>query len=437
MSVAENGGGEKFSSLFGFLMVIIGFAVGVGSLWRFPYIAGSNGGAVFLFVYLILIIAIGIPLLSAEISMGFATQKTAVDAYKALAPGKKWYLASLIHIAAALFIVSYTVPIYAWILNYIFRTATGFFASMDTAAISSYFAEFTADYPTVFIFAAINWLLLMRVVSGGLQNGVEKISKFLLPMLAVIMIIIISVGVTIPGAGDGVRFLLKPDFSGFTFKSLLEALGMSFFALGIGMLGAMVFGGYIENRSENICRSSSIICLSIIFAGVAAGFMIFPMVFAFGLKPSAGPGLTFITLPNVFNKIAYGRFIGTLFYFGFYIAAFTSSIGVMESVVGTFRDIFGITRNRALVLSMILTVAIGVPSILSDKVFKTLDMITSDYLIVLGAFFISIFVGWVWGVEKFLDAINLRNRYVRIWLKFGVKYVNPVVIIIIFVSQFL
>jgi len=432
----QKSGKEQFSSLLGFLLVAIGFAVGVGSLWRFPYVCGVNGGAVFIFAYLLIILIIAIPLLTAEISMGFSTKKTPVDAYKELAPGKKWYLGSYLHLLAALFIFSYTVPIYTYILNYIYRTATGFFINMDSAQIAQYFADFTVDYPKIFLFAGINWALIAIVVKGGLQGGVEKIAKFLLPLLAIIMAIIIIAGLRLPGAGEGVAFLLKPDFSKFSFGSLLAALAQAFFAIGIGMLASMVFGSYIANPKDNICKSAGIICVAIIFAGIAAGFMIFPMVFAYGLEPAAGPGLTFITLPNVFNQILGGRIIGTLFYLGFYIAAFTSAIGILEAIVGTLRDRLNISRNKALALSMGLAVLIGIPSILSTKFFGVIDLVTNNYIIVVGAFIISIFVGWVWGIDNFIAATNLQSPFAKRWLKVCVKYVSPVVIAIIFIAQY-
>lgn len=429
-------GKEQFSSIFGFLMVAIGFAVGVGSLWRFPYVCGANGGAVFIFAYLIIILAIGIPLLTAEISMGFSTKETPLGAYKQLAPGKKWYMNGYLHLAAALFIFSYTVPIYAYILNYLYRTIIGFFDGMNSGQITQYFGEFTADYSQLFIFAIVNWALVALVVRGGLQGGVEKIAKFLLPLLAIIMVVIIIAGLRLEGAVAGVEFLLKPDFSKFTFESLLTALGQAFFAVGIGMLASMVFGSYIGNPKENIGKSASVICTAIIFAGVAAGFMIFPMVFAFGLEPAAGPGLTFITLPNAFNQIAGGRIIGSLFYFGFYIAAFTSAIGILEAVVGTIRDKLNISRNKALALSMSIAVVIGIPSILSSPFFNAIDLVTNNYIIVVGAFILSIFVGWIWGIDNFINATNIKSNFARTWIKICVKFVSPIVILVIFAAQF-
>lgn len=428
---------EKFSSIIGFLMVAIGFAVGIGSLWRFPYLCGANGGAVFILVYILVILIIGIPLLTVEITMGFHTQKTPINAYKTLRPNSKWHLAGYLHLIAAICVAGYTIPIYAWILNYIPKTASGFFIGMSATEVSNYFATFSADYKVVFFYAIVTYVLEFITLRGGLQNGVEKLSKVLLPTLAVIMVIVIICGLRLDNAGAGVMFILKPDFSKFTMESLLAALGQAFFAIGIGMMASMVFGSYIDNKEENILKNASVISTSIIVVGVAAGFMIFPMVFSFGLEPAAGTGLTFITLPNVFNKIAGGRIIGTLFYLGFYIAAFTSSTGLIESIVGLVMDQLNLSRIKALSLVMAILVIIGIPSILSNNFFGIIDMVTNNYIIVIGAFIIAIFTGWIWGIENCLDAANIHNKMMRMWIKVSVKYISPIAIIIIFVTSIL
>lgn len=428
---------EQFSSIIGFLMVAIGFAVGIGSLWRFPYLCGANGGAVFILVYILVILIIGIPLLTAEITMGFHTQKTAINAYKEIKPDKKWHLAGYLHLIAAISIAAYTIPIYAWILNYIPKTASGFFIGMSATEVANYFATFSADYKLIFFYAIITYVLEFIVLRGGLQNGVEKLSKVLLPTLAVIMVIVIICGLRLDNASAGIMFILKPDFSKFTMESLLAALGQAFFAIGIGMLASMVFGSYIADKKENILKDASVISTSIIVVGIAAGFMIFPMVFSFGLEPTAGSGLTFITLPNVFNKITGGRIIGTLFYLGFYIAAFTSSTSIIEAVVGVVMDQLNLSRMKALSLVMAIIVLIGIPSILSNNFFTIIDMVTNNYIIVAGAFIISIFTGWIWGIDNCLDAANVKNKIMRMWITISVKYVSPIAIIIIFVTSVL
>lgn len=435
METNENS--NAFSSIFGFLMTAIGFAVGVGSIWRFPYVLGENGGALFLIAYVAIIVIIGVPLLTAEITMGFKTQKSSILAYKALAPSKKWFLGGYMHLVAGVLIISYTIPIYAWILKYLTTTATGGFVGMSPEQIVNYFETFTSDRFQVAIFAIINIGINAVIISGGVEKGVERITKILLPMLGVIMLILIIAGIRLPGAGEGVAFLLKPDISKFTLSSLQTALGQAFFAVGVGMLASMVFGSYIKNSQENIGKSAVIICTALICAGLMAGFMIFPILFASGLEPASGAGLTFIALPNVFNQIAWGRVLGILFYIGFYIAAVTSSAGVIEAVVGLLMDQYKMSRKKALAVTVGLMTVIGMTCIFNNTIFNLLDLIENNYLLTLGALCIAVFVGWVWGIDNFLDATNVKSEFSRLWLKITVKYVSPVVITIIFVTSFL
>lgn len=433
----ENKKNEGFSSIFGFLMVMIGFAVGVGSLWRFPYVCGTNGGALFILTYILVILFVGIPLLTAEMSMGFITQKTSINAYKELEQGKKWHLAGYLHLFAGLMVFSYTVPIYAWVLTYIYRTASGFFTGMDAQQIAASFDALNADPKTLLIAAVVNWVLITLVVSRGLQGGVEKISKIILPALAVIMVVCIIIGLRIPGATRGLSFLFEPKAENFSFSSFIAALGQAFFAIGIGMLASMVFGSCIKKKDEVLLKDASIISFAIICAGIAAGLMIFPIVFAFNLEPAAGVGLSLITLPNAFNSVAGGRLIGTVFYVGFYIAAFSSAISICESVTTTVMDTLNWSRKKALTLVLILAVIIGCVCILNLDIFDRLDVFTCNYVVVIGAFLISIFTGWIWGMDNCLDAANIRHPLARLWLKLCVKYVCPIAIAIIFIGNFI
>lgn len=430
-------GGEGFSSVIGFILVTIGFAVGVGSFWRFPYICGTNGGAIFILTYILVILLIGIPLLAAEISIGFVTQKTASKAYKELAPGTKWHLASYLHVLVAVLIFSYTVPIYVWVLAYIWRTGTGFFVGMSPADIAESFADLNGDYKTMFFFAILNWGAIAAVVQGGLENGVERLNKFLIPALAVIMTVCIVIGFQVEGAVKGLHFLFDPNLEDFSLRSVTTAVGQAFFAIGIGMLAAMIFGSYIKNKDENIVKDSAVIGFAIVLAGVASGLMIFPMVFAFGLEPTSGVGLSLITLPNVFNYVAFGRAIGVLFYVGFYFAAFSSAIGLCEAVAAVIMDSFGISRRKAVAVCMGIGVAIGVPSIVVPGFLDVIDNITGNYLLVISGLLISIFVGWVWGVDNFIKAANIKNGFVKLWMRVTVKYLCPVAIASIFIGNFI
>ena len=428
---------EGFSSILGFIMVAIGLALGIGTLWRFPYVVGENGGAIFIFLYILIILVIGIPLMTCEVTIGYATGNAAIDAYKTLKPNTKWYLAGYLHTLAALIIVGYTSVIYAWIIKYIAGAVSGDFIGLTSEGIQSYFDSFNANKPIVFLFFLINFILNDAVIILGVQKGIERVSKILIPILFVIMVIIIVFGLRLPGAMDGITFLFRPDFSKFSMNSIITCLGQAFFALGLAMLGSMVFGSYIKEKDENIFKDSSVICLALVFAGILSGLMILPIVFATGLTPGEGVGLTFLTLPLAFNVVPFGRILSVLFYFGFYIAAFTSSVGVLEAIVGQFMERFKLERIKALMLASIIIIAIAALSIFYDPAFAFIDNVESNYILVIGCLLIALFSARAWKMENLLEAANIKSPFIRTWMNVSIKYISPIVIVIIFFSQFI
>ena len=428
---------EGFSSILGFIMVAIGLALGIGTLWRFPYVVGENGGAIFIFLYILIILVIGIPLMTCEVTIGYATGNAAIDAYKTLKPNTKWYLAGYLHTLAALIIVGYTSVIYAWIIKYIAGAVSGDFIGLTSEGIQSYFDSFNANKPIVFLFFLINFILNDAVIILGVQKGIERVSKILIPILFVIMVIIIVFGLRLPGAMDGITFLFRPDFSKFSMNSIITCLGQAFFALGLAMLGSMVFGSYIKGKDENIFKDSSVICLALVFAGILSGLMILPIVFATGLTPGEGVGLTFLTLPLAFNVVPFGRILSVLFYFGFYIAAFTSSVGVLEAIVGQFMERFKLERIKALMLASLIIIAIAALSIFYDPAFAFIDNVESNYILVIGCLLIALFSARAWKMENLLEAANIKSPFVRTWMNVSIKYISPIVIVIIFFSQFI
>lgn len=428
---------EGFSSILGFIMVAIGLALGIGTLWRFPYVVGENGGAIFIFLYILIILVIGIPLMTCEVTIGYATGNAAIDAYKTLKPNTKWYLAGYLHTIAALIIVGYTSVIYAWIIKYIAGAVAGDFVGLTSEGIQSYFDTFNANKPMVFLFFLINFLLNDAVIILGVQKGIERVSKILIPILFVIMIVIIIFGLRLPGAKDGITFLFKPDFSKFSMSSVITCLGQAFFALGLAMLGSMVFGSYIKEKDENIFKDSSVICLALVFAGILSGLMILPIVFATGLTPGEGVGLTFLTLPLAFNVVPFGRILSVLFYFGFYIAAFTSSVGVLEAIVGQFMERFKLERIKALILASIIILGIAALSVFYEPAFAFIDNVESNYILVIGCLLIALFSARAWKMENLLEAANIKSPFVRTWMNVSIKFISPIVIVIIFFSQFI
>lgn len=428
---------EGFSSILGFIMVAIGLALGIGTLWRFPYVVGENGGAIFIFLYILIILVIGIPLMTCEVTIGYATGNAAIDAYKTLKPNTKWYLAGYLHTLAALIIVGYTSVIYAWIIKYIAGAVAGDFVGLTSEGIQSYFDTFNANKPMVFLFFLINFLLNDAVIILGVQKGIERVSKILIPILFVIMIVIIIFGLRLPGAKDGLTFLFKPDFSKFSMSSVITCLGQAFFALGLAMLGSMVFGSYIKEKDENIFKDSSVICLALVFAGILSGLMILPIVFATGLTPGEGVGLTFLTLPLAFNVVPFGRILSILFYFGFYIAAFTSSVGVLEAIVGQFMERFKLERIKALILASVIILGIAALSVFYEPAFAFIDNVESNYILVIGCLLIALFSARAWKMDNLLEAANIKSPFVRTWMNVSIKYISPIVIVIIFFSQFI
>lgn len=427
---------EGFSSIWGFILVAIGLALGIGSLWRFPYVVGANGGAIFILMYIAIILIIGIPLMTCEVAIGFHTQRTAIDAYKTIAPKSKFYLAGYLHLVAAALILGYTAPIYSWIFKYLVVSFQGSYMGLTPDGVVEFFNDFNADKTQVFLFFIINLLLNIFVLIFGVQKGIERISKILLPILFLIMAVVIISVLRVDGAIDGVKFLFLPDISKFTLDSLLTCLGQAFFALGLGMLGSMVFGSYIKDKDENIFKSSSLICISLIFAGILAGLMILPMVFGTNLEVTEGVSLSFLTLPNAFNLVPGGYFLSILFYLGFYIAAFTSSVGVYEAIVGLLTEKYSLNRITAILISAVPIVIVAYLSINNDALFGMFDVVESNYILVFSCLAIAIFSGYVWGIENVIEASNIKNEFVKSWMRISIKYITPVAILIIFLSHF-
>ena len=428
---------DTFGSRLGFLLATIGFSVGVGTLWRFPYICGEYGGGLFLLPYIFFMIVIGVPLFTAEVSLGMASRRTPVAAYQTLSGKKQWGIVGYFNMLCIILVAGYTIPVYGWIINYIIATPLGTFKGMSSAEVADYFVDMSGNFWLVLGMIAINCVLTALVVRKNLQSGIEKIAKILLPTLAVVMIVIAVMGLFQPGAAEGVKFLFKPDFSKFSGEAVLTALGQTFFSLGIGMAVALVFGSYQKEGELNATKNSMIISCAVIFVAILSGLMIFPMVTALGLEMQAGPGLTFMVMPNVFNAIPGGVVWGTLFYIAFFIAAFSSGIAGWEAIIGFLMDRFSLSRGKALIGTVVLVLAIGIPATLSDSLFNLFDMLTNNVFLTVGSFFMCIFVGWIWGIDKFVATVGIEDKPVlKKIMGFVIRYLAPIVIVVFALSLF-
>ena len=444
MEIKERG---NWSSQFGFIAAAAGSAVGLGNIWKFPYITGLYGGAAFVLVYLLFVILVCVPIMNSELLVGRKSRKNALGAFKELAPKSSWWIVGLMGIIAGFVILSYYSVIAGWATAYIFKSGAYMAAGADPADV---FVSFITAPLTPIIWHAIFMLMCIWIVVAGIEKGIEKYSKILMPVLVLLLLVLIIRSVTLPGAGAGLSFYLKPDFSKLSAEGILAALGQAFFSLSLGMGCMITYGSYLK-KDQDIPSNSYWIAGADTGIALLAGLAIFPAVFAFGLEPGAGPGLTFITVPAVFASMgAIGHFFGILFFILLTVAAITSAISLLEVVCAYFIDEKKWNRKKAAWIMGIIIFLLGIPSSLGIGVWSgykfiggrdfldSLDFIASNILLPLGGFLLLIFIGWYWGTDKAIEegnigakgAITLGGGY-----RFLVKYVAPIAIFIVFLKS--
>jgi NSS family neurotransmitter:Na+ symporter len=439
----------QWSSKTGFILAAAGSAIGLGNIWRFPFEAGQNGGGAFVLLYVIFVVLIGVPYMFAELALGRSSHKNPVGAIDEIRPGSPWRAIGMLGVLTGVGILSFYGVIAGWTIGYIFKMAVG-----KTAG----FGEYIANPGAVLGLFALFMLLTTLIVHGGIQQGIERWAKILMPLLLLLMIGLIVYSNTLDGATKGLSFYLKPDFSKITGTVALKALGQAFFSLSLGMGLMITYGSYVS-KTDNMMTSGLAIAFFDTLIAIFAGLIIFPALFSMGHQPDAGPTLVFVVLPELFLQMPGGIVVGTLFFVLLSIAALTSTISLLEVQVTYMVDQHGSHRKKVVWGAALLTFLVGVPSALSQGAsdfltnFSVLPerltgdpdflshmiFIFGDFSLAFGALMLSIFVGWVWGAKNAADEIELGSHFFArtrgVWM-FMIRFFIPVVIFLILLNLF-
>lgn len=438
--MAQNFEREQWGSKIGFILAAAGSAVGLGNIWRFPYVTGQNGGAAFVLVYLALVFVLGFSVMLAEMAIGRKAQLNAVGSFQKL-KGGMWPIVGWMGVAAGFMILSFYGVIGGWTIKYFGHSFMGLMTEAAAGKAGDVFGGFVTNTTQVILFQALFMIITTWVVFKGIGEGIEKYCKILMPALFIILLILIVRSVTLEGAGKGLEFYLKPDFSKITGATIAAALGQAFFSLSLGMGCMITYGSYV-NKQTTLPSAAIQVCLLDTAVAVLAGLAIFPAVFAFGVEPSAGPGLTFVTLPSVFAQMPGGSIWSGLFFLLLFIAALTSAISLLEVVAAYFID-KGWSRTKAAWSMGFLIFLLGVPSSMSlagapkiagKDFLDAVDFIASNVLLPLGGVFIALFVGWIWTADARKEVTNEGTHsfgMMEIWI-WICRVVAPLAILYIF-----
>jgi len=438
---------EQWTSKIGFILATAGSAIGLGAIWKFPYMAGISGGGAFFFIFIIFTIFIGMPILLAEFIIGRGSQKDALRAYTTFAPHSKWHYIGILGMITCFILLSFYSVVGGWILIYLFQTITGHLSGLPGNEYGVLFDDLIANpYITVlaqFIFMAITII----VVAKGVQKGIERAGKIMMPALFIAFIILIINSLTLDNISEGISFILYPDFSNLNSKTILFALGQSFFSISVGVSVMVTYSSYLS-RQEDLPKSAFTIVSMNILVSILAGLAIFPAVFSFGLEPDEGPGLLFVVLPAVFNQMPLGEVFLFIFLLLFLFATFTSAFSMVEIIVAAVTNGKNKTRKKTTWIVGLLIFLAGIPSALSfgllsdftifDKtMFDLSDYLVSNILMPIGAFAIAIFTAFKIPrkllVEEISKGSKLGKRIFALWFMI-IKYVVPIAIIIVFLD---
>jgi NSS family neurotransmitter:Na+ symporter len=434
---------DSFSSQIGALLAMVGSAVGLGGLWKFPYVAGANGGGAFIIIYSLFLLILCFPLMFSELIIGRRSGKNPVGAFRSLMPGTLWYITGFIAVLTTAFIISFYSVVGGWTVEYLLVSVFSGVKSIE----ESHFDNFVSSPYRPILMHLLFFGMTAGIIWTGIKDGIEKYSKILMPLLFIMIVGLAAYSVNLPGAKEGVRFMFMPDFSKLTAKVVLEALGMGLFTLSLGMGIILTYSSYIDKKENLIKLSLITIIMSLIFSCLA-GLTILPAVFSFGLNPSQGPGLIFVTLPKVFAQMPFGTLLAPVFFAVALIASLTSSISLLEVVISYLSEELKISRRKSIIISTIVftitgslcSLSLGYLSdfkIIGKNIFDLFDQVSSIILMPVCAFLISVFVGWKMNKEEVYDELSnqstLRISFFNLYL-FLSRYFVPLAILLIFIN---
>ena len=445
---------EKFSSRLGFILISAGCAIGLGNVWRFPYITGKYGGAAFVLIYLFFLLVLGLPIMVMEFAVGRASQRSIATSFNVLEKeGSKWHIYRYFGMAGNYLLMMFYTTIGGWMLSYFFQMATGEFQGLDITGVTQTFDTLRSDAPTMIFWMLMVVVLSFLVCSMGLQSGVERINKIMMVVLLLLMVVLAINSCLLPGAGEGLKFYLVPDFNKLVENGISEAvfaaMGQAFFTLSLGIGALAIFGSYIGKERKLTGEAVNILVLDTTVA-LIAGLIIFPACFAFGINPGEGPGLVFVTLPNVFNEMPGGRLWGALFFLFMTFAALSTIIAVFQNLISFAQDLWNWSLKKAVLVNGIAVFVLSLPcifgmtiwsdfTILGKQIMDFEDFLVSNNMLPLGSLVYLLFCvsRYGWGWDKFLKEANTGEglsfpKKLRVYLTF----VLPLVVFYIFIQGY-
>ena len=448
---------EKLGSRLGFIFLAAGCAIGLGNVWRFPYITGRYGGAAFVLIYILFLLIFGLPIMVMEFAVGRSSQKNVGLAFKELQPkGTKWSAYGPIAIAGNYVLMMFYTVISGWLIYYFFSMVKGNLTSVPQEAIGAHFGNLIGNPGTMILWMVIAVLLGMGICAIGLQKGVEKITKYMMSALLVLMVLLAIKSITLPGAGEGLKFYLIPDFKRLAaegvWTSIYAAMGQAFFTLSLGIGSMAIFGSYIGKDRSLMGESINVIILDT-FVALMSGLIIFPAAFAFKVQPDAGPSLIFITLPNIFNQMGGGRLWGSLFFVFMCFSALSTLVAVFENILSYWMDVHKWSRRKAVLINIVGIIILSIPCVLGFNAWSKFqplgagtnildleDFIVSNHLLPLGSLVFLLFAtskrGWGWNNFIAEADTGIGVKFPK-WSRVYVSYILPILVIFVFVMGYI